>query len=49
MNAAEVKAMKAKLRKEIASLPKCPTCGGFAIPSTEGGLMVCKDHGRFQS
>lgn len=39
---------KAKLKEAIAAMPKCPTCGGFAIPSySTPGEFFCKNDGRF--
>lgn len=37
-----------RLKATVAAMPKCPTCGGFAIPSAQKpGAFVCKEHGRF--
>jgi len=43
-------AEKRALKARIAAMPKCPKCGGFALPTTNistSGEFICKDHGRF--
>lgn len=44
--------IRKQLKAAVAAMPKCPVCGGFAIPSTTPGpegqqAMVCGTHRRF--